>query len=313
MAENRIVTGNKDDLLVDVSRCLRMRFSESSCQRCLEICPHGAFKLDDGLSIHPQQCRGCLLCTSVCPAGALEQSSDFSVCLAQLSRMPEPVLGCVRTKECANGILTCLGGLSEEHLLKLCYTLSGKLTLNLTACGDCPNIAMTSQLRQRLNDLSEAGLLDGGCKPVIAESAQDIHYRGEAIDRRRFFKSFRNSLFEGAAFMLSSANEQTELRTKYAEKRLPVRRELLRNTRSKLSQDLLGRIGEHFDSYVTFDNTCTKCHGCVAICPTSALQTGTADDLPMFDQQHCTGCGLCIEFCLDGALSIHPVKSRTQS
>lgn len=308
MADNRTVTGNRDDLTVDASRCLRMRFSESSCKRCLEICPHGATKLDDGLSIDPQQCRGCLLCTSVCPAGALEQSSNFSGCLAQLSRVPEPVLGCIRTEKCANGILICLGGLSEEHLLTLCYTLPGKLILNLTACGDCPNSAMSAQLRQRLDDLSEAGLLGGGCKLVIAESAQDIHYRGESIDRRRFFKTFRNSLFESAAIMLSNANEQTDRRSGYDGKRLPVRREMLRNTRNKLSQDLLGRIGERFDSLVTFSDTCTKCHGCVAICPTSALQTGIADDLPIFDQQLCTGCRLCIEFCLDGALSIHSVK-----
>src|SRR5512140_2953940 len=99
MAENGTVTSNRADLTVDASRCLRMRFSESSCRRCTDICPHGAVTLGSGLSLNPEQCRGCLLCTAVCPSGALEQNNDFSDCLAQLSRVPDPVLGCIRTKE----------------------------------------------------------------------------------------------------------------------------------------------------------------------------------------------------------------------
>lgn len=293
--------------MVDASRCLRMRFSESSCRRCADICPHGAVTLDGGLTINPNHCCGCLLCTSVCPAGALEQCNDFPACLAQLSRVPEPILGCIRTKERSNATLACLGGLSEEHLMALYHTLAGRLTLNLSLCGDCPNNPMLTRLRQRLDALSEAGLADSGCRIVIAESAQDISYRDESVDRRSFFKSFRNSLFKSAAIILSATNEQTERRTEYAGKRLPVRRELLNSTKNKLSRELVVRIRKHFDWCVSFDDTCTRCQGCVAICPTGALQTELSDMPPTFDQLLCTGCGLCREFCLDGALRVYTV------
>jgi len=308
MTDSRTVTGGNEDLTVDAPRCLRMRYSESGCRLCVDICRHGAVKLDGGLTINPQLCSGCLLCTSVCPAGALEQRSDFAICLAQLSRVQEPVLGCVRTKEYSNGILTCLGGLSAEHLLALCHTVPGKLTLNLSACADCPNSAMTAQLRQRLDNLSTAGLTADGCRLVSAESAQDCRYCGESIDRRSFFKSFRNSLIKSADIILSTPGEKTERQSKYAVKRLPLRRELLNRVRNKLSIELAGRLHNQFDSCLTFADCCTKCHGCVAICPTGAIYANDSESPPAFDQLLCTGCGLCHEFCLEGAVRILPAN-----
>jgi ferredoxin len=304
MSESKTVTGNRDDLVVDASRCLRMRFSESSCGRCAAMCPHGAVALDGGLSINPEVCRGCLLCTSVCPVGALEQKGDFYACLAQLSRVPEPVLGCIRTKEHSNATLACLGGLSEEHLLSLCHSLPGELTLNLSNCDGCPNRSIVQHLRRCLTTLSQSGLLDSGSRIVSAGSAEEIHYREESVDRRSFFKSFRTSIVTSAAALLSTNNEQTELRTPYAGKRVPARRALLNSTRIRLSRELGIRVQEQFDSRVSFDQNCSSCQGCIAICPTGALQTRFDEVPPVFDQSLCTGCELCREFCLEGAVRI---------
>lgn len=313
MADGRkTAIGSRDDLNIDVSRCLRMRFSESSCRHCVDICPHGAVILDDGLTINQDACSGCMLCTAVCPVGALEQNNDFSNTLAQLSRVADPVLGCLRTKECSNATLACIGGLSEEHLLALCYTISGKLTLNLTACRDCPNLAMIPYLRQRLKALSEAELLEGDCSIVMEESVQNIKFRDESVCRRSFFKSFRNSLFQSAAVILSTNDEPTERRTEYAGKRVPIRRVLLNSTRNKFSQEFEAQIQKRFDSCVSFSEACTMCQGCVAICPTGALVTEDSDVPPVFDQLLCTRCQLCEEFCLDRALHIHSATKRNE-
>jgi ferredoxin len=302
MPDRKPATGSRDDLVVDVTRCLKMRFSESSCRRCVDICPHNAVTLDGGLAIQPE-CRGCLLCTTVCPVGALEPQGDFSLCLAQLAKVPEPVLGCIRTRECSNATLPCLGGLADEHLLVLYQTLSGRLTFNLSLCDICPNKSMMVPLRQRLDAITAAGLSSSRCRMVVAESSQDIHYRDAAVDRRRFFKSLGTYLFKGADSMLFP-HEQSRRRNEYAEKRVPARRELLNRTRKMLSPELEIRIRKRVDASVSIAEACTGCQGCVAICPTGALQTGLADMSPTFLPLLCTGCGLCHEFCLDGAVQV---------
>lgn len=313
MPERRPATGSSESLTVDVSRCQRMRFRESSCRQCLDLCPHGALTLENGLAIDAEQCRGCLLCTTVCPVGALEPRLDFSLCLAQLARVPDPVLGCIRTQECSNATLACLGGLAEEHLLMLCHTLTGRLTLNLSLCADCSNKPVITLLRQRLEAIFAAGLSGSHCSIVIVELSQDIHYRDESLDRRSFLKSCRNYLFKSADIILSPTQKESPRRSEYAEKRLPLRRELLNRTKNKASQELAVRIGEHFDAAIVFAETCTGCQGCVAICPTGALQTGLAETPPTFIQRCCTGCGLCREFCLDGAVRIVTGKIAGQS
>lgn len=304
MAEGGTVVGNMDDLVVDASRCLRMRFSESGCRRCIDICPHGAVSLDSGLSINPQLCRGCLLCTTVCPVGALEQSRDFSTCLEQLTKVAGPVLGCLRSKGCANATLACLGGLSDEFLVAICHTLTGTLTLNLSLCSDCANKGMIPHLRQRLAAFPRSGLSDGGCLVVPVEAVDDVRYRDESLDRRSFFKSFRSALFQSAAAIMSTSGEHSSKQTPYGEKRLPEKRVLLNRIRKDLSSEIALRICARFDSQADFNDTCTACQSCVSICPTGALQTGTIDAPPIFDRLLCTGCNLCAEFCLDGAIRI---------
>lgn len=305
MPESKSAIGSRDDLTVNLSRCLKMRFNESRCRRCVDICPHQAVTLDGGLIINQDQCSGCLLCTTVCPVGALESRSDFFVCLTQLSKVPEPVLGCIRTKKSSNTALACLGGLAEEHLLMLFHALTGRLTLNLTSCTDCPNNPMILQLRQRLDSLAEDKPSGRKCRIVLADSAKDVHYYQEAVDRRSFFKSVGNYLVKGADTILFPRNEQGQQRSEYNEKRLPIRRELLNRIRQTISPEGEVRIRKDFDSFVTFDNNCTSCQGCVAICPTGALQTGSPEKPPIFDHLLCTGCGLCSEFCLDGAIQVH--------
>lgn len=309
MADNQTATGGRDDLHSDSSRCLRMRFSESTCRRCIEICPHSAVTIDGGLAINPDRCRGCLLCTVVCPVGALEQQGDFATSLAQLCRVPEPLLGCIRTKELSHAHLTCLGGLSEEHLVALYHTLTKRLTINLSGCGACPNSPITSELKRQLAAVAAAGLAGDPCRIDLAEAAQDVHFHDESVDRRSFFKSFGNALLKNAAIILSGTNGQHELRHAYAEKRVPLRRELLNKTRAKLSRQSAASLSKHFDWSITFAEGCSSCQGCVAICPTGALQTDSPANPPAFDQLRCTGCGLCVEFCFDGAIQLSAENS----
>lgn len=312
MADSNVSTGSSVDVRIDSSRCLRMRFSESGCCHCVAVCPHGAVTVDGRLAINSEKCHGCLLCTTVCPAGALETGDDYSACLSSLAKVPEPVLGCIRTQECSNATMACLGGLSPEHLLSLIHILAGTVSLNLSLCADCCNSSMIASLHHCLMVLSRAGLTKGSGQIVLVESAQEIHFRDAAVNRRSFFKLFRNSVIETAGLALSVAQGQADVQASYGLKRLPARRELLNRTRTRLSPEMTVKCRDQFDFQVTCNENCSYCQGCVAICPTGALQTVSIEDRPLFDQLRCTGCKLCLEFCLDGALQIKPLRGRDE-
>lgn len=215
----------------------------------------------------------------------------------------------MRTNGSSNGSMVCLGGLSEEHLMALCHTVTGRLTINLSLCSGCPNSAAIPLLHQRLAALSAAGLPEGGCYIVIAENTQQIHFRDKPVDRRSFFTSIRNSLFKSAAVILSSANEPTAQRREYAVKRLPIRRELLNRIAARFPAEPDSHVLGRFNHHIAISGSCTTCQGCVAVCPTGALLADSTDGRPQFDQQRCTGCRLCVEFCLDGALMLSNSES----
>lgn len=303
-AKKQVPVGSRDDLQVDPSRCLRIRFSESVCDHCQAICPAAALSLEDGLVINQEQCSGCLLCTTVCPSGALEQQADFQAIILQLRKVPKPVLGCCCSKEQAHAWLPCLGGLAEEHLLTLSQRLSGALTLNLIHCDDCPNSAILPLLKERLQRMTASGLTAGGCNLVTATSQAELQYQPETVDRRSFFTSFRNSLFQTAAeVMQTSAKPAERSSSSYGDKRVPQRRELLNRTRSSLPEELQAAV-KQFDHSIRFNTACSACQGCVAICPTGALISNGQEEHPAFLQDRCTGCGLCVEFCLDQAIRV---------
>lgn len=304
MAESTPVTGSRNDLTVDVSRCLPIRFNKSSCRRCADICPHHAISLKSRLFVDAERCTGCLLCSTVCPSGALEPSQRFDSCLEKLAKVADPVLGCPRTADSANAVLPCLGGLSGEHLLALHHLLSCTVTtLNLGRCWECPNGAMQPILQERLQSIADAGMDRGGCRIELVDSGDKVTVQHESIDRRSFFKTLRSTLFQSAAAVITATTEQTGQRCNYAEKRLPLRRLLLNRTISGLTPELQELVHSCFDNGISFNASCTACQGCAAICPTGALLTENPEVHPLFLRERCTGCGLCVEFCLDGALN----------
>lgn len=303
------LTSSRDDLCLERSRCLRVRFNRSSCSCCKDSCPAGAISLEQGLEIDSARCTGCLLCTSVCPTGALELSSDFLVCVAQLSKVPEPVLGCCRTKEQANGWLACLGGLSDEHLCYLACSLTGTLTLNVSLCAECSNSSMLPLLQARLENLAAGGT----CCITTVKTAADVNHRAERVDRRSFFKSFRSSIFQTAAVVMNAGVQNTERRSDYTSKRVPARRELLKTAEEKLDQQVRESLEQRYFGMVAFSEACTACQACAALCPTGALRKNREqpDTPPLFSPADCTACGLCVEFCPNSAISLNSTVNRS--
>lgn len=297
-------TGCREDLSLDRSRCLRVRFSGSSCSRCVNICPHGAIDLSGGLSIDSGRCRGCLLCTAVCPVGALEQCADFSVSLSSLARVSDPTVGCARSQAAVNLRVPCLGGLAIEHLLALLQSPARSITLARDACDNCPNRSMIPHLQARLDMLAHVGLSLVTERIRLAATTSEISCQEESVSRRSFFSSLRRGLLKSAQEVIAPTTAETERHSRYGEKRVPARQQLLTVIRSAADSTLITRIDALSAATISFGPTCSCCQGCVAICPTGALVTAEMDRVPAADPQQCTVCGLCVEFCIDRGVKV---------
>ncbi|MBI2354581.1 MAG: 4Fe-4S dicluster domain-containing protein [Deltaproteobacteria bacterium] len=310
--ENLITTPR--GLTVAPSRCLRMRYAESGCGRCAAVCPASAIGLEGGLELLERNCTGCLVCSAVCPSGALEAQADFSRLIAALAahRFPALVVGCGKSGASLHQRLPCLGMLSGEHLLAL-YAAGGAIVqLDAVGCGGCPAGSMLAGLEARLRETGESCGLPLGERVRVVTDSREIDFREEALDRRGFFQSFRKLAFQGIATALAPSPPERQTLS-YMDKSLPVRRGLLNAAIASLPAESASAAGKAFSFSIDFGAACDGCLGCVRACPTEALAEPDGDSPetrpPLFDPERCTGCGLCAEFCLSGAIRLEPPLS----
>lgn len=307
--ENLITTPR--GLTVAPSRCLRMRYAESGCARCATVCPASAIGLEGGLELLERNCTGCLACTAACPSGALEAQADFGRLIAALASHPFPVLvvGCGKGGASIHHRLPCLGMLSAEHLLALYAAGGAAVQLYAVGCGACPAGSMLAGLTARLRQTGESCGLPLGERVRVVTDGREIDFREEALDRRGFFQSFRKLAFQGIATAL--APPSTERQTlSYMDKSLPERRVLLNAAIASLPGEGAAAVRKGFSFSIAFGAACDGCLGCVRACPTEALAEPGGDSQetrpPLFDPERCSGCGLCAEFCLSGAIRLEP-------
>lgn len=297
--------------LVEPSRCLRMRFSGSRCDRCAVACQNAAICLEGHLEIREEICTGCHACTASCPSGALEADIDFGRALSGIAAQPHSVLviSCGASGFVSRFKVPCLGMLSSEHLVAIFAKCGSGVQLDASACSVCPAGTVLPILQARLEKTAGDTGLPLGSRIRLVLDTKNLEFRRESMDRRGFFRSFRKLAIQGAGKVLASPSPQQNALS-YMEKRLPARRKVLSIGLASLSAEAAGRAGEAFSYSVTFGESCERCLGCAKVCPTGALHesctSGSIAAVPRFDTGMCTGCGLCAEFCLPGAVHVEP-------
>ena len=124
------------------ARCSCVRFKDSTCTWCVEICPHKILKVSNkGLCFDESTCTYCMLCVSVCPTGALEEKYfNLTNTIAQITDIPLPVIRCRRNIELKGRVRTsCFGFFSAEYLIILHFSQQKPVQFNMTECGSCSN------------------------------------------------------------------------------------------------------------------------------------------------------------------------------
>lgn len=286
--------------------CLRMRFSNSSCCFCLESCPHGAISLDETLSINSSLCSGCQLCTTACPAGALSPDLALPAILNTLKRQTPLVISCQKSPRDSALKTPCLAFISEDFLLAFFLSEAPVISLDLTGCHSCTNNAAISSLKESLADLEARSGLPISSKIRLAVSPEQLVVHQEACDRRSFFRALSRSIICEAATLLSAKAAETPQQAVYAEKKVPLARQLLKTVlENKPEQEQQSIIALMCGSLLRGES-CDGCRACTKVCPTGALLENYDESQPPFEfvPLNCTSCGLCVEFCINEALRL---------
>lgn len=294
---------------VTPQHCLRTRFNGSSCALCRDACPSHAPALDGVIAIDAASCSGCLLCAAACPTGAIEPELTADSWAAALNRQVAVVLCCHQAAEECHLRTPCLGFLTEEYLLALHSAVAPGVDLNLSHCAECVNSHIVDRLAGRLAALEAKTGLPVSQKVRLVRSAADLQFEPETVGRRGFFTSLTRTLLREASQVMAPAASAGEKPMGYAQKHLPLRRAVLNRGLERVSAEERQRLAPLFRcTIVRDDDACDGCLACTKVCPTGALigNEESGDEAPpfTFEASSCTGCGLCVEFCLNKALSL---------
>lgn len=300
-----------DSIETERSRCLRMRFNQNSCARCIEQCRFNAITIAEDVQIMANKCSECMLCVSACPSDCFDISRlDFYSLIGKLrkvqSSVTSPVLGCrVNAKTPSHEKTFCFGFLSEEHIIALAVFMSNQIQIDLSGCEDCRNSFIIAALEKRIADVEVKTSLMISDKIKIIKNKAGLKFNDVSYDRRSFFKELKNAAVMQAAGLFGDEDNGEELRA-YSAKKLPFKRELLNRLLKVLPEETKGALLKNYYYAVNVSAACNNCFACIGMCPTGALKIeDKGDDRELFfSTSLCSGCGLCMDFCFNSALRI---------
>ncbi|MBU3936927.1 MAG: 4Fe-4S binding protein [Proteobacteria bacterium] len=309
---DRFKNGAVPALEIIFRRCLRTRFQGSSCDRCAKECPVEALRLEPGkITLDPKRCVGCLACIAVCPAEALLG------CDSRLAAAPAKVVAGKAVSFCCEKgirtgeeiILPCLGALSEEHLVAFAVRAGKTVCLNLVRCTDCRATFVPDILVRRLQALERKLGRDGltsVIRLITREEEVEAGQTANSLSRRAFFRAFRELSFHAATETVIALQADPNPREQHAHKHQPARLAVLRQTLAECDEESIRLALLRFFFTLAVSSDCNFCGACVGMCPTGALKNIWEEGVKQlrFDWARCSGCGLCLEFCREKALTL---------
>lgn len=292
---------------IDGEACVYALLETASCQACVQVCPRGAWSLDDeALDIDTARCDGCGLCVPACPQGVIRH--DHAPLRRHWKARALAFLAC----EHASGpepeaVMPCVHALGLQDLLALYRDGFRHLVMQEVACERCPRgetrrlSEVLTQVNEMLSsrDLEEMRLrVVPGAKWQSMLSSTEVRGDGPRLGRRGFL---RHALGTGIEEGLKAAG----LRREHSDTHVPPGTLLPQVS----AEDILPFVP------LIDPLKCSGCDACMRLCPHDALTLEETDEASRYvlRARECTGCGICTDVCDHEAISVGRMGVQVQT
>lgn len=297
--------------------CLVAQSLPQVCNYCVSNCPSQALRLSGDGPILDGDCLGCGRCAAACPTGAL-QVEGFDETELLLNRNQFYRVECWKVPGAITGDqairVPCFGGIGLEQLLEW-VEAAGDRPLAIADRGWCAGCTAGSDRNpiEGLLAAAEALLTECGWPEALLPRKVfgPLPIRLMPADIPQPVAELRASLSglfsRGSAQTVVSSPVTPTMRRPVNSCAVPKRDRLLAVAQRLAAQRGRPAPASLYPSLRVSDQ-CRGLGACVAFCPPGALRCYEEDGWSgvEFDAGACLGCGLCMQACRDGALSVAP-------
>lgn len=323
-----MLTRLNEGLVIDSSKCTRVRHKKSECVRCMEVCAAGAVSITRAggkVLIDWRKCTSCGECLAVCPNGvfSMKQTDRKRILTSvneRINAADEAVFTCAKSPDETQAYVESLAYVSRELMIKAALRGAGRIVLVKADCEGCKHEGcMDIAVREieacrdilRLADCSAKIVLTDETPETVKpdKKAQD----DTVMSRRQFFTMLRENSKKSVGQTLYSLSENDGERQKTV---LAAQG----GSSTVFSDDLKRLGGDGFTELLRRENIlpsvdidrskCRKCGVCARMCPSGVFTPvyekvkgrDTVKSISI-DKDLCTGCGLCAISCFSKAVS----------
>ncbi|WP_434361436.1 4Fe-4S binding protein [Parasalinivibrio latis] len=293
---------------LDTDICAHSSRGVEGCTRCLEACPAEALSVvDQKVTINPYLCQGVGTCATSCPTGAI------SYALPDADNTQHFVYSLLNNYQKAGGkepVILFYAPRFEDLVARQLQNQPGNIIpVQLEELGSVGIETWFSALVYGAHQVVLAGIEHIPEKIVrvlegeLAVAHTFLNELGFDSDRIAFVdiaQPLSGSRFDSPLFSHTDKLDGDKREKLASSLDLLWQASAVKPSVSELPD------GSPYGFIHVDESGCTSCMGCVAVCPTSAIQD--IGDSPgfTFSEQSCVQCGLCEQSCPENVITLEP-------